>query len=435
MKTKKESMETEEESIETQVISLLSGKGGSGKTSAALSIAYLLNDAGFKVLLIDFDFATNGASYFYKFLYPHQKEVTGLYELIEQYLNVHTSLSDAEIKANVLSVKEGLGFIPSRVYFSKKVPLRDSIVIKEEDLKSLLLSVIEPYRKQFHFIIIDNQAGSNLSAKVSASVSDKVIIVSELDSISNDAVDTLLIQIGEVFPEYKRHLINKLDIRESEEYKELSELFQTMNRLPPLPFDFEVRNAFASRRIPIDIDKPTTFLIALFNTVKAFLPEYKEKIDSYGEKILSKFSQYQDRVDSLLDRKKVLEEEIADLREQRQKMDFRVKTVPPIIAAVMGMAITLLFLLESFLWWFWIYAGIFFGLVGVIIAIGSYYYLFVSKQEYRVRFEYAKRKGKIERELSEINKEIDRYRSLMLTRSKEWLLHFQKPSSDYVDQS
>jgi omega-6 fatty acid desaturase (delta-12 desaturase) len=45
------------------------------------------------------------------------------------------------------------------------------------------------------------------------------------------------------------------------------------------------------------------------------------------------------------------------------------------------------------------------------------------------------RKGKIVTELSEINKEIDRYRSLMLTRSKEWLLHFQKRPSEYVEQS
>lgn len=429
MKTKKESMETEEESVEAQVISLLSGKGGSGKTSAALSIAYLLNDAGFKVLLIDFDFATNGASYFYKFLYPHQKEVTGLYELIEQYLNVHTSLSDAEIKANVLSVKEGLGFIPSRVYFSKKVPLRDSIIIKEEDLKSLLLSVIEPYRKQFHFIIIDNQAGSNLSAKVSASVSDKVIIVSELDPISNDAVDTLLIQIGEVFPEYKRHLINKLDIHETKEYKELSELFQTMNRLPPLPFDFEVRNAFASRRIPIDVDKPTTFLIALFNTVKAFLPEYKEKIDSYGEKILNKFSQYQDRIDLLLDRKKEQEEEIAYLRKKREKQEFRVKMAAPLVTVFLGVALSLL----ASLMWIGFYSRNFLFFIGLIITMGSLFYIVISSQTYSERVKDVERKEKIEGELSEINKEIDRYRSLMLTRSKEWLLHFQKPSSDYVD--
>jgi len=427
MKTKKESMETEEESIEAQVISLLSGKGGSGKTSAALSIAYLLNDAGFKVLLIDFDFATNGASYFYKFLYPYQKEVTGLYELIEQYLNVHTSLSDAEIKANVLSVKEGLGFIPSRVHFSKKVPLRDSITIKEEDLKSLLLSVIEPCRKQFHFIIIDNQAGSNLSAKVSASVSDKVIIVSGLDPISNDAVDTLLIQIGEVFPEYKRHLINKLDIHETEEYKELSELFQTMNRLPPLPFDFEVRTAFTSRRIPIDVDKPSTFLIALFNTVKAFLPEYNEKIDNYGEKILSKFSQYQDKMDSLLDRKKKQEEEIAHIRKKREKLAFRVRITVPvmvtILAALLSIVMFMGFYRETYVF------------VGLIIAMISLLYIVVSTQEFREKVEDVERKEMIEMELSEINKEIDRYRSLMLTRSKEWLLHFQKPSSDYVGQS
>ena len=49
----------------TSVISFLSGKGGSGKTSSSLAISKILADVGFKVLLIDFDFATSGATYFF----------------------------------------------------------------------------------------------------------------------------------------------------------------------------------------------------------------------------------------------------------------------------------------------------------------------------------------------------------------------------------
>ena len=47
------------------ILSFLSGKGGSGKTTAALAISKILADVGFRILLVDFDFATSGASYFF----------------------------------------------------------------------------------------------------------------------------------------------------------------------------------------------------------------------------------------------------------------------------------------------------------------------------------------------------------------------------------
>ena len=41
-------------------IAFISGKGGSGKTTLALSIASMLANAGLKILYIDCDMATNG---------------------------------------------------------------------------------------------------------------------------------------------------------------------------------------------------------------------------------------------------------------------------------------------------------------------------------------------------------------------------------------
>ena len=420
-----------------QVISFLSGKGGAGKTSVAIGISYLLNDAGFKVLLIDFDFATNGASYFYKYLYPSYTKVIGIYELInKQDIDLNKILPD--IHNISLKVKEGLYFVPSRVNFSKKLPLRDSIIVKESDLKSFLFSLIRLCRGEYDFIIIDNQAGSNLTSKVAASVSDKVIIVSELDPISSDAVDTLLIQIGEVFPEYRRHLINKLDIRESKDYKNLNVLFQSMNRLPPLPFDFEVRSAFASRQIPININRPTTFLIALFNTVKSFLPEYKDQLDEYGKKILDKFSQYQDKINSLLDRKKELEKEIEVLRKKREKRKLKIITVLSTLGMYLGIALAIIGivwneflneLLNEFLTW----PKLFLSAIGTFIAAISIFYLFIRVEQFKERTEDIIRKEKIDTELSEINKEIEQYKSLMLTRTKEFLLYFEKLTGSHDD--
>lgn len=49
-----------------KTVSFLSGKGGSGKTTLALSMASMLSRFGIKVLLIDCDLSTNGATYFYE---------------------------------------------------------------------------------------------------------------------------------------------------------------------------------------------------------------------------------------------------------------------------------------------------------------------------------------------------------------------------------
>lgn len=45
-------------------IAFLSGKGGSGKTTLALSMADLMSKCKIKTLLIDCDLSTNGATYF-----------------------------------------------------------------------------------------------------------------------------------------------------------------------------------------------------------------------------------------------------------------------------------------------------------------------------------------------------------------------------------
>ena len=48
------------------VVAIISGKGGAGKTSVALSLAKYLALLGKRVLVIDADSATHGATYFDK---------------------------------------------------------------------------------------------------------------------------------------------------------------------------------------------------------------------------------------------------------------------------------------------------------------------------------------------------------------------------------
>ena len=51
--------------MDSQVISVLSGKGGAGKTVLSLSMARVLAEAGLRCLVVDCDIATYGATYFF----------------------------------------------------------------------------------------------------------------------------------------------------------------------------------------------------------------------------------------------------------------------------------------------------------------------------------------------------------------------------------
>src|SRR5215216_368675 len=144
-------MGLETEVKRSQIISFLSGKGGAGKTSTAISVAHLLKDVGFRILLTDFDFATNGATYFYKHLFLRHSGLQGLSEVVDSMSGIesHSDLPGIE-------VKEGLFFLPSRVNFSKKTPLRNPLSDNEDAARSFLSSILNLFKSHFDFIIIDN---------------------------------------------------------------------------------------------------------------------------------------------------------------------------------------------------------------------------------------------------------------------------------------
>ena len=92
-------------------ISLLSGKGGSGKTTLALSMASMLSKCNIKVLLVDCDISTNGATYFYENKLNYKKNyITSFYEVIFHQNN----------KVNFIKINNHFDFMPSITQITKK---------------------------------------------------------------------------------------------------------------------------------------------------------------------------------------------------------------------------------------------------------------------------------------------------------------------------
>ncbi len=128
----------------------------------------------------------------------------------------------------------------------------------------------------YDIVILDNQVGFSSTALAAGRVSTKGVVVSEPDVISSDAVKNFYALMGTSRPAISTELLNKIEIRDREEYRNRLQAHAEANLLPPLLFDFGVRRAFGNRSIPVNLENPTSYTIALFTMVKELLPEKRE---------------------------------------------------------------------------------------------------------------------------------------------------------------
>lgn len=176
-----------------------SQKGGVGKTTTVLNLAYFLQKMGKKVLTIDFDV---------------QASLTACYG-IEDIGNLeHTighlimgQIEDMELPApeEYIKTKDGVDFIPSSPFLS----VADAKLRIEMGSEKMLSGILEPLRDKYDYILIDtgpSLAGTlNINALVSA---DKIIIVSDPQFLAMMGVQDFLKTIAKT----KRRLNPKLEI-------------------------------------------------------------------------------------------------------------------------------------------------------------------------------------------------------------------------------
>jgi cellulose biosynthesis protein BcsQ len=400
-----------------KVITLLSGKGGSGKTTVAISICKLLSDMGLKTLLVDFDFATDGASYFFKDrLKPRAR---ALWDIIEGQ-----GLQNSTPQDLLVNISDTFYFIPSRIV-NKKARSYDSVAYNRDFLKEAVLAPILSYanKVKFDYALIDCQAGFAISSGAAAQLAEMAVFVTEPDAISSDATDNLLIQMGDSLPETRRYLVNKIDVRDADTYRNMTDVFQTLNRLPPLPFDFAVRNAFGARQLPVDVKKPSALLFALLETVKALFPELRPRIEEYREEHIDRlFNEYQQNIEKLVIKREHLERDLAHLKSR--KLNFRYRFLNQLfIITGGGVALYGLgFLLTDF-FKVQIVSMRYISLVTATVILGLALYTLYQFRLHAEDSVYDEREQLlISKELEQVTRDIDKFRSLLWARSRDYLL-------------
>lgn len=386
----------------------LSGKGGAGKTSIAISLAKFLALLGKKCLLVDFDLATNGASYFFKDQISGTK---GIWEFMNDCEN-----SDSRMMSP-LKLREGFHFMASRVSFSIKGPAYDSVPYTKASLLKRILEPLYDWAKSnsVDYFVIDCQAGYSISSVAAASFSDRAIFVAEPDSVSNDAVDNVMVQIGSDLPETRRYLINKIDVRDADTYRNMRNVFQTLNRLPPIPFDFSVRNAFGSRRIPLQENEASSFLFAMIETTKVMLEELYDDIEKYKRSHVDEvFERYTKSISVLAESKNDMIEKLAKAEARVARKRFTLISVLLLLPVTATVGFTF-------------FAKADFAkdilsattpLFGLIAAVTGY---LMGKQGPEFT-ENSEEVIKIRKALTDLEREMDQSRSLIFARSRELLI-------------
>lgn len=282
-----------------KILALLSGKGGSGKTTLALSMATMLSNCGIRVLLIDSDLSTNGATYFYENrLSEHGRNTASFY-------NILFGLDNQE--QQLISINKHMDFLPSIIQVTKKNTKTFSYT--DED-NSFTKKIKNEYRKNYDVVIFDCQAGYTDSLKLILPLVDINLVVMEADAISSASIRSLYLKIGDLLNENKIYQIfNKATDEEYETYSKISG-GTVFTNIETVKFDWKIRKAFSIAEIP-DMEKTSAnYGVQIFSICKIL---FKEEV------IQSKLKKYEISIElnRNLEQEKELEEKISMLQYEK----------------------------------------------------------------------------------------------------------------------
>lgn len=173
-----------------KVIAICNRKGGVGKTITALSLAAGLTKQHKKVLLIDCDDSNPALT---KVIGMSNREDTISDLLLFSFCG---KLKKFMIDEAIATSEEGFDFIPAdKTLAAVTVSMNNA---PNDDKKySALKDVIEPIRDEYDYVIIDSAPALNLLTVNIFSATDEVIIVSQSQKMSSEAIAELAGAIAE----------------------------------------------------------------------------------------------------------------------------------------------------------------------------------------------------------------------------------------------
>ena len=169
-----------------EIIGLASGKGGAGKTSLAINIANYCARFDEKVLLIDCDLNTCGATTFFRqstFFSKSWGNALSFEAMLSHELNERYGGNDQ----NILRLKKNLYFIPAFVGLRLFRESEKYWNWLQDECYNSLEKLFAKWKTEFNTILLDFGAGVNNLYEVLFGFLDKICIIIEDDEISVSA--------------------------------------------------------------------------------------------------------------------------------------------------------------------------------------------------------------------------------------------------------
>jgi cellulose biosynthesis protein BcsQ/Flp pilus assembly protein TadD len=224
-------------------------------------MANMMAILGYRVLLIDLDFNTHGLSYFFEG-YAKKVNVSGLLDTSAEY---------------------------DLPYSNKARPLRYSANLHVLLSKTLIEQIVAPFKDEYQYVILDNQAGPNSFSISAMQASDKYVIVAEPDALSIAAARNMEYEMEGRVKTSRLFVLNKVFPEELENVEAFSNYLRLFDHLTPIPFDFEVRKSFSLKQIPFDDKAPTLYSVSIIRFIQEVFPELSKEL---SEKTSSLYMDY-----------------------------------------------------------------------------------------------------------------------------------------------
>lgn len=363
-----------------KAIAVLSGKGGSGKTSLSLCMANLLAASGVRTLLVDCDFSTNGATYFFEDILRSEDNFTSLQNLVGNETSI----------GKIINIKKKFDFIPS-------VTKIEGVVVEPLPQSKPFLSYVEKNFSKYDVVIFDCQAGYSSILSSILTIVDQTLFVMEADAISSASIRSLHLKIGHLLTSKSYQVFNKVTSDEYEIYNKLSggTLF---TNIESVLFDWTIRKAFALSTIPDIENVDSRFWEQIINICKVMFveQEFQDKIKNFSKNLFSK---------KIKKEQDALEAELHYLQEKRAKQRrlFLMITAPAYTFVVFVAIFFLLFDDKTKLLGFLDSKSMLIFALTLSSVFLSFFSAWLSKQKKDDRMPYIKRK------LADLSKIAEKY--------------------------
>lgn len=227
--------------IDSKCISIVSGKGGSGKTMIAATMASVLDSLGFKVLLIDADYGTAGLTY-YMGLNTVKNISVGLTNLASGYDILEKDIERCSQPMRGFKNSNFIGVGDHKRHL--KSP-------KEIDLNKFFTQLVNVSKTLADFILIDCRGGIDDESIAVCRAVDDVVIVAETDTTSFQATQYLVDILYDYDLSFKiaGFLINKVFDDPSTIARAGTSSFKSQY-LESVPFDLEATKSFLVGELP-----------------------------------------------------------------------------------------------------------------------------------------------------------------------------------------